>query len=124
MDIKNLMNCIYDPSNCILSDLYQQSKELNMQNLVMTNALKFLITVQFMKFTSDLAFTYNVDKIHKARDNIESNVKKVITQQFINYSITTGSRLPRESRALMTELITNADIKEASKYFDLDSTSQ
>jgi hypothetical protein len=43
MDMKNLMNTIHDPSKSILQDLLQINKEMNMQNVVLMNVLKFLV---------------------------------------------------------------------------------
>ncbi len=42
-EIKNIMNCIADPEKSILSDIFKENKEANVQNLVMLNVLKFLV---------------------------------------------------------------------------------
>ena len=38
----------------------------------------------------------------------------------MNFSLKQASNLPRESRKLMTELITEEDIEEAKKHFDIE----
>jgi hypothetical protein len=60
------MNAIYEPDRSTLADLYKQDRELTVQNLCLMNALKFLVTVQIISFTSDSVFVYDVDKIKAA----------------------------------------------------------
>jgi hypothetical protein len=48
-------------------------------------------------------------------------VRDVVTLNFLNFSLKLASRLPRESRALMAEIITPSDIESASKHFKLDT---
>ena len=43
-----------------------------------------------------------------------------MTLHFLNFSLKLAGRLPRESRALMSEIITTSDIETARKYFKLD----
>jgi hypothetical protein len=43
-----------------------------------------------------------------------------VTLYFLNFSLKLASRLPRESRALMSEIITPFDVETARKHFKLD----
>jgi hypothetical protein len=43
-----------------------------------------------------------------------------VSTNFLNFSLKLASRLPRESRALMSEIITPLDIETARKHFKLD----
>ena len=43
-----------------------------------------------------------------------------MTLHFLNFSLKLAGRLPRESRALMSEIITTNDIETARKHFKLD----
>jgi hypothetical protein len=48
-------------------------------------------------------------------------VRNLVTLNFLNFSLKLASRLPRESRALMSEIITPPDIETARKHFKLDT---
>lgn len=92
---------------------------MNVSNLVLMSVLKFLVVAEFLIFTSDTVYKYEADKISKATPKIEENVKQLVTLDFVNFSFQQASKLPRESKNLMTELITPEDMEKASKYFQV-----
>jgi hypothetical protein len=65
-EVKNLMNAIWEPDRSTFAHLFKEDKEFNVQNLCLMNVLKFLVTVQMIKFTSDSAYVYDADKINEA----------------------------------------------------------
>jgi len=65
-EVKNLMNAICEPDRSTFTHLLKEDKEFNVQNLCLMNVLKFLVTVQMVKFTSDSAYVYDADKINEA----------------------------------------------------------
>jgi hypothetical protein len=70
-EVKNLMNAIYEPDRSTFAHLFNEDKEFNVQNLCLMNVLKFLVTVEMVRFTSDSAYVYDADKIKEARETIE-----------------------------------------------------
>ena len=65
-DIKNLMNAICEPDRSTFTHLWKEDNEVTVQNLCLMNVLKFLVTVQMIRFTSDSAYVYDVEKINAA----------------------------------------------------------
>ena len=60
------MNAICEPDRSTFTHLWKEDKEVTVQNLCLMNVLKFLVTVQMLRFTSDSAFVYDVEKINAA----------------------------------------------------------
>ena len=60
-------------------------------------------------------------KINEAQSKINTNVDNLVTLKFLNFSLKLASRLHKEPRALMSEIITKNDIEVAKKFFKIDS---
>lgn len=58
------MNAIYEPDRSTFTHLWKDDNEVTVQNLCLMNILKFLVTVQIIKFTSDSAYVYDIEKVN------------------------------------------------------------
>ena len=58
------MNAIYEPDRSTFTHLWKDDNEVTVQNLCLMNILKFLVTVQIIKFTSDSAYVYDIGKVN------------------------------------------------------------